>query len=113
MIWERDYMKRRSGAECNSGASDTIQTEGSASDPVDIFAGVQRQPLSSQDPTARASDDSKSGNSVSNLDSTVPLAADQSELPLNRLLAKYPRFLCYATIVILGIIISILLGRKL
>jgi hypothetical protein len=107
MIWERDYMRRR------SDAADTTHTEGSTSDPIDIFAGLERQPLHSQAPPAKASDDSKSGNSARTLVSSAPIAAGQPELILNRLLAKHPRFFWYAAIAILGITIGILLGRKL
>ncbi|HTA95086.1 MAG TPA: hypothetical protein VK769_03080 [Verrucomicrobiae bacterium] len=105
MIWERDYMRRRSDAKGDADAADTT-------DPTDIFAGIQQQPLHSQAPPT-ASDDSKTRNSVITLGSSVPQAAGQPELPLNRLLAKYPRFFWYAAIAILGIIIGILLGRKL
>jgi hypothetical protein len=113
MIWDRDYMKGRPGEKGEANAPDTTDTEGSASDPVDIFAGVPRQPLHSQVPPIRASDDSKTSNSARTLGSSAPLAAGQPELLLNRLLAKYPRFFWYAAMAILGIIIGILLGRKL
>jgi hypothetical protein len=111
MIWERDYMKWRSGAQGDPDG--TAHTEGTASDPVDIFAGLQRQDISSQAPPIKATDDLKSGNLARPLGSSPPLASGQSELPLNQLLAKYPRFFWYAAIAILGIIIGILLGRKL
>jgi hypothetical protein len=114
MIWERDYMRRRSDAKGDANAADTAHAEGSASDgPIDIFAGLQRLPLHSQPPSTKASDDSKTGNSARTLGSSVPLATGQPELLLNRVLAKHPRFLWYAAIAILGIIIGILLGRKL
>ena len=45
-------------------------------------------------------------NSARLLGATAPLAAGQEELPLNRFLAKYPRFFWYAAIAILGIIIG-------
>ena len=112
MIWERDYMKWRSGAKSEADAADTTHAEGSMSDPIDIFAGVQRQPLPSQTPSTRASDNSMTGNSLRALGSSAPLT-NQPELPLNKLLAKYPRFFWYAAIAILGIVIGILLGRKL
>jgi len=113
MIWERDYMKRRSGAKGDTDAADTTHTEGSASDPTDIFAGVERQALHSQAPPAKASNDSKTGNSGRTLSSSAPPATDQPEILLSRLLNKHPRFFWYAAIAILGIIIGILLGRKL
>jgi hypothetical protein len=94
----------------DAGAS---YTEGSAPEPINIFSGVELQPLAPQAPPAKASDDSKGGNSARPLGSTTPLAAGQQELLLNRLLAKHPRFFWYVAIAILGIIIGILLGRKL
>jgi len=112
MLWERDYMKRRSGTGGDSGVSATIHAQGAASDPVDIFDGVERQALTSQTPTARPSDDSKTVNSARALSSSAPLATNQPEPPLNRLLAKHPRFFWYAGIAILGIIIGLLLGRS-
>ncbi len=113
MIWDRDYMKWRYGEKGDADAPDTANTEGSASGPADIFAGVPRLPLHSQAPPTRASDDSKTGNSARTLGSSSPPAPVQPELLLNRLLAKYPRLFWYTAIAVLGIIIGILLGRKL
>ena len=113
MIWERDYMKRRSGAKSDADAADTTHTEGSASDPTDIFAGVERQDLNFQASPTKASNDSKTGNAGRTLGSSAPPATGQPEMPLNRLLAKHPRFFWYVAIAILGIIIGILLGTKL
>lgn len=75
-------MKRRSDAKSGADAADISHTEGSASDPVDMFAGVERQPLTSQAPSTKASDGSKTGDSARSLGSTAPLAAGQPELPL-------------------------------
>ena len=113
MIWDRDYMKWRPEERGDAGAPDATHTEGSAPGPVDILAGVPRQPLHSQAPLTTASDGSKIGNSPRTLGSSAPSAAGQADLLLNRLLAKYPRFLWYVAIAILGIIIGMLLGRKL
>ena len=106
-------MKRRFDAKSDADAGDTSHTEGSASDPIDIFAGVARQPLPSQTPPTKASDDSKTGNSAPTFGPSAPRSGDQAELPLDRLLAKHPRFFWYVAIAFLGIIIGILLGRKL
>jgi hypothetical protein len=103
MLWERDYMKRRS----NSDVAATIHAQGAASEPVDIFTGVERKPLHSQAPSTS---DSKTGNSPRPLGSPTPLTSSQPELPLNRLLTKHPRLFLYAIIAI-GIIIGILLSR--
>ena len=98
-------MKRRPDGNGDADDADT--------GPVDIFAGLQRQPLPPQAPPNKVSDDSKTGDSERTFGSSAPLAASQPELPLNRLLAKYPRLFWYAAIAILGVIIGILLGSKL
>jgi len=113
MIWERDYMKQRSGAKGDTDAADTAHSQGSASDHIDIFEGVERQDLPPQAPPTSASGDFKINNSSRTSDSSAPLVTGQPELPLNRLLAKYPRFFWYAAIAILGIVIGILLGKNL
>ena len=106
-------MRRRSEETGGAGASDTAHTEDSPPGPADIFEGVKRLPIHSQSPASRALDDSKKGNSGRTLVSSAPQATGQSELLLNRLLAKHPRFFWYAAIAVVGIIIGILLGKKL
>ena len=114
MIWERDYMKRRSDAKSDADAFDAGHTEASAPEPIDIFAGVERQPLSSQvSPTKASSDNLKATHPAHSLSAPADQAVGQQELLLNRLLAKYPRLIWYAAIAVVGIIVGILLGKNL
>ncbi|HEY3763125.1 MAG TPA: hypothetical protein VGN23_15370 [Verrucomicrobiae bacterium] len=106
MLWERDYMRRRHSENADADAAETIHVRASAPEPTDIFAGVQMHDLHAQTPSPKASDDSKTDNSGRSLSSPAP----QSELPVNWLLAKHPRFFWYIAIAILGIIIGFLLA---
>ena len=107
MIWERDYMKGRSSGD---GAPDEVPVD-SPLPPFDIFAGLERQELPPQGKSAAL----PGGSEVDHARpaSVAPHPASRTELPLNRLLKRHPRFFWYIAIAVLALILGILLGKKL
>src|SRR4051794_31245450 len=101
VIWDRDYMRREDDVDEGNSSSPSAK-------PFDIFAGLKMEELPKNPKPS-----SPGVNSVELEPVPSKSSKPSEELPLTRLMQKYPRLLRYLGIAVVALSLGLFFGIKL